>query len=805
LNSPSNNAWYKSPLDFTCSATHPTGLSIAYLWVNGTFIPPAVAKPITGTSNTTTFSSKTLADGTYLWNCLIYDNTPSPLGGWASSNYTINIDSTNPSVTLTSPTDGMINSTSTQTLEADITDNMALKNYTLLIYNNSGYTIGGGMERTISGGLHVSTQVIFSDGIYNWTYQGCDYAGNCYTTSNRTITIETASPTINIVYPVDTNSYALTTISINYTATPNILTPLNCWYNIYNSTGSLIVANTTLPNCINTTFTAPRDDTYTLHMFVNDSLNLIGSAISSFTLSTGAPAISLSNPINNKALNTNLNLRFNFTAVTGTAISQCQLWGNWTGAWSKNQTLTSVTSGVETNFNLVNISDGAYIWNVWCNDTVNNAAWASTNKTFIVDTIFPSVVQGIYSPTTIYPLAQSVTAFGTISDINLNSVWIMINLTGSYQNITAHHLTGNTYYYGIASSSITNFRNISWYWYANDSAGNTNVSALKSFIPTDRNPYNITITSQNNSLTNQNWTIINFTGSDPDLDVLNYTLYNSSDGITFSKFNSTTNGWINFTGFNNTQGAVTYFYINASDSQLSNISSTYQIRVDTQAPQIVTMYPPMAGPGDNLPAVCSPVNIPLSYSVTDNVNLSYCSFEATQGTTETVPLTIIGDCSNVTFSLDTIVVGVNQLHFSVYDLAGNVNTSTYRFYYNPVAQGCGSPPTPGGGGIDTTPINTTKLLAGICGNKLCEADVGETFLTCPTDCPGNLEPITTCFSEDVQVREKSCLFYQSTGILYIIGFIVLVIIFVLFFGKKKKGNTTNVAFMPAPVRYRSRR
>ena len=101
------------------------------------------------------------------------------------------------------------------------------------------------------------------------------------------------------------------------------------------------------------------------------------------------PAVNLINPTDDLWLNYKNNIRFNFTADDSNGISTCKLYENFSGSWNINQTLASVVSGDETNFNLLNLTDGTYIWNVWCNDTTNKASRHSQNHTLNIDTTYP--------------------------------------------------------------------------------------------------------------------------------------------------------------------------------------------------------------------------------------------------------------------------------------------------------------------------------------------------------------------------------------------------------------------------------
>lgn len=115
--------------------------------------------------------------------------------------------------------------------------------------------------------------------------------------------------------------------------------------------------------------------------------------------------------------NNGTGIRFNFTALdTLQFLGTCRLFMNTTTgdfaangsvAGSTDQlnvsrgTSTRITVGATgyeaspgnySNANYVNLSDGNYIWNVQCNDTLGNTASNRTNFTLVIDTVAPGSV-----------------------------------------------------------------------------------------------------------------------------------------------------------------------------------------------------------------------------------------------------------------------------------------------------------------------------------------------------------------------------------------------------------------------------
>jgi len=705
LSTPSNNSYLNSLTnDMVCNSTDSNGnlknVTI-FTWTGGVE-ESRNTKDITGSTNETVWTAFGFTgENIYEWNCYTCDTDHEC--AW-DSNWTLTIDTTLPNATHIYPNNTQ-NTTLTQNLTVNLTDTRSLGNVTLNIYNSTDLwnqtttNFVEGVTESILG-----TVIIFVEGIYEWFWEVFDRAGNSFQSTNQTITIDQTAPSINIVFPINGNSYTYSNISINYTITDNVIGVDSCWYT--NDSG----ANNYSTTCGQNFTQNLSDATYTYVVYSNDSLNNLGSDSVTFTISTLAPAINLNAPLGGEWFSNGTGIYFNFTATDADGLDTCELWGNWTGTWGVNYTWTSPTNAT-MNWTQVNIAgDGEYEFGVWCNDTLDNEAF-STNRTFNLDETFPNVTNSHFSPTTVYT-ETTTTLYGNITDTNLNTVWIEINYSGVYQNHTVTNVVDDSYYYILHHSEIENFENISWYWHANDSANNVNSSSLNSFKVSNRNPYEVNITSPiNNSFINTDWIWINFTAIDDDADTLNFTLYNSTDGTTFSLYNSTNLTYLNFSGYNYTEGAVHYLYLTANDTELQNKSTNITFTIDKTNPGLtLSSNAPSASPTP----LCSIVNIELNYSVSDT-NLDYCTFNVTLGSTLSTPNTLVSDCSNTTFNV-SFDNTVQQLNLLVVDKAGNSNLTTRLIYLNTGGPIC-SPPSPpttvGGGGTTLEKVLVVAVITPI--------------------------------------------------------------------------------------------
>ena len=326
------------------------------------------------------------------------------------------------------------------------------KNITFLLHNQTAQA----NSTTFTDGTRTINWTGLSDDRYTYNVTVYDYDGNSNTTLTRTITLDSTSPIVTIAHPQSGVSYLNNeSIPLNYTVTDPLVGIDSCWYDVYNSTGDEVIANTTIANCINTTFALPGGDIdYNLTLYSNDSLNNVNSSIVEFGVRTLHPAINLDAPTNYQNLSNGNNTYFNFTATDVDGLDTCQLWGNWTGTWHKNYTWVGPTSGAQ-NYTTQNISEGRFKWGVWCNDTLDTGGWSIYNFTFTVDETIPNVTITTANNTQVTD-TLSITIDYNISDINIDSCYFTLRTTGGL----VHNYPENT-----SLNCASTSRSISTLWY----------------------------------------------------------------------------------------------------------------------------------------------------------------------------------------------------------------------------------------------------------------------------------------------------------------------------------------------------
>lgn len=125
-----------------------------------------------------------------------------------------------------------------------------------------------------------------------------------------------------------------------------------------------------------------------------------------YAYDTTNPAVTLDAPADN-SYDTDGDVNFSFTTVE-VHPDLCVLWfrSNATN-WAQNDS-ASYSNSVQANI-FVNLTDAVYVWNVECNDTANNPAFASANRTLTVDTVVPT------TPTLTAPTDTSINPRESIS------------------------------------------------------------------------------------------------------------------------------------------------------------------------------------------------------------------------------------------------------------------------------------------------------------------------------------------------------------------------------------------------------
>ncbi len=274
---------------------------------------------------------------------------------------------------------------------------------------------------------------------------------------NVTPAPDSTAPVVSIVSPSDGSTFGTNiSLALNYSIVEDNLQ--SCWYRI--DSGN----NISLSNCLNITFNTSAGS-HTVFVYANDTNGNVGTGNSSFSIQIGAPAISISFPASGSYLNF-VNISFAYTA-SDINLQSCELWGNFDGTFSRNQTNTTLVSGILSRFNL-NLNDGSYLWGISCNDTVGNRA-TSANRTFVVDTVNPDLI--LSAPSGSYSSLSGIPLTFSASDSSPMACTYNVMKGASFE-------IANTSIDCISTSfDVSGEGNYIIEFYLNDSAGNSNYTS----------------------------------------------------------------------------------------------------------------------------------------------------------------------------------------------------------------------------------------------------------------------------------------------------------------------------------------
>ncbi len=215
-----------------------------------------------------------------------------------------------------------------------------------------------------------------------------DTADNPPTWPNPSVNDSTPDPTNSVrhnIYWSDDNTMSYATLEINSTGAS-----CNTAANVTSTTLSL--AN----EWANLTWQVPNEcegKTIGWKQYANDSADKWNvTDLQTYTVNNIAPTTSFgTNPVDTYNRSSQ-SITFDLKVSDNLNVNGLQLWGNWTGTWGANQTNSSPINDTYWNITVNNIPEGNnHVWAAWGNDTLGNANFTGTNRTFTVDLTAPSL------------------------------------------------------------------------------------------------------------------------------------------------------------------------------------------------------------------------------------------------------------------------------------------------------------------------------------------------------------------------------------------------------------------------------
>jgi len=360
------------------------------------------------------------------------------VGNLNSTNITFTIDTTAPAIEFVAPT------TTGNVSQDYIVGNVSavdvnLDTVTVYLYSDSGLVNSS-----------IGTFVNFTDLVDRTYYLNStanDSFGNLNSTETRAIILDTTSPSISIISPLN-QSYTNATVLVNISSDGD-----DVWYN-WDGT------NVSYSSGVNVTFA---EGVNVLYAYANDTFGNLNVSNVTFVVDTTAPLIEFVAPTTAAG---NYSQDYIVANVT---VSDLNL--DTTVIYLYNSS-GLVNSSIETFANFTNLADGTYYLNSTANDTFANSNSTET-LTIVLDTTAPMIE--FVEPTTNATncSVEDIVANVSVSDLNLDTIVIYLynssglvnSAVGTFANFT--NLSDGTYYLNAT---------------ANDTFGNVNSTETRLIV-----------------------------------------------------------------------------------------------------------------------------------------------------------------------------------------------------------------------------------------------------------------------------------------------------------------------------------
>lgn len=354
--------------------------------------------------------------------------------------------------------------------------------------------------------------------------------------------------------------------------------------------------------------------------------------------------------------------------------------------FNRNNTNFSLNPIVFDDFNVTGGTNGLV--------DVDNSYWVSTvvyQNTISGETNYRIVTNSINPSITItYPTATNYTT----NSLELNWTYTEANPQAAWYSLNGAANTSVTYYDNTTTFTAAQGSN-TIILYLNDTSGNVDSDSITFFVDSvtplidfgDGTLVNDTYRNQNNVYINTSWTETNFR---------NITFRLASNTTTYTTATYT----INFTGLS--EGEYYYNVTLCDILNQCNTTETRKITLDNTNP-IVSI----TSPTEN--QITNDNGIDVTIVIADtNINSSSCKWTQDGGITNTTQTTC-GDSITATTWTD----GNKTVTVYAYDLAGNVNSATRKFFVDTTNPTITDPTTTnpsGGNSIITKPRGNVNML-----------------------------------------------------------------------------------------------
>ena len=637
-------------------------------------------------TNSTNFTNITLSEGTYSFSATVSDAAGN---NGSVSNRTVTLDTTAPVVSYAAVTPSDASNRSINSIFVNITYNET--NYQGIIfylYNSNGAI---NTIRTHTNFTNFTNFTGLADGTYLFSATVNDTANNPTALSNRTVTLDTTAPVLQIRAPANNTNQTTTeavNVTVNITDTnwnvSDVWASLKTGSTYYNLNGTQATGDyrtwsrldqSGTSAFFNGTLNASNfsDGTYTIYANTSDAAENSGTApLMTIVIDKTAPVIQ-NISYNNASVGTSVGITFNVTDATSgvsgatAAIGNCTIYFNAT--LMASILYSSAKGGCNTSFTVPGtFTPGNYTLGINVTDWANNNG---TNTSYRIQ---------IFSDTEAPTITVSAPANNTNqSSTSLNVSWTATdNIDTSLGGLGCNITIGNTNTTTSATSGTLNstlvtvsagdnqFVNVSCW----DDATNNNKSATYTFTIDNTNPVVAfaAVTPSDASNRSINSIFVNITYNETNYQSLTFYLYNSNGALNTAR---THTNFTNFTNFTGLADGTYLFSATVTDSSGNNGTvSNRSVTLDTTSP--VAAYAAVT-PVDLSNRSISSIFVNITYNETNFASITFYVYYSNASINTTRTHTNFTNFTNVTLSDETY-----SFSATVTDAAGNNNSVANR-------------------------------------------------------------------------------------------------------------------------------
>ncbi len=537
----------------------------------------------------------------------------------------------------------------------------------------------------------------------NITVYANDTAGNLNITDITIFRIDTLFPSLVVNDPLNNSQYNTSNrISLNVTISDSGTGINNCYFSVAHA------SNTTF-DCLNQNTTFLSDEgLLNLTVFSNDSAgNVNYSNIVVYNMTDIlAPRLTLVYPQNITNTTATTNISLNFTATDGQATDRC-----W---YSLNSTGINITIPCNQNNSFSLLTNALHNITLYSNDTVGNLNQTPITL-FTVDNVAPSLrvvipennsFLNLKNTTSIITLFSgfreinfSLNISASDTNLNLDKCWYQRNNTAENNSFDCNQNITFTATETNLAASVNGTVNFTVY--ANDTAGNLNVSDLV-VLRVDITAPSVTISAPSNNTGSSNTNVsFNFTSGDGStgsgVNECWYNLNDSNTNVTVTSLGCSSVVTSFIAGISNANIVIAY----ANDTAGNDGNKSSIFTVDNIAPSLIIDAPingsrEVTGTQNDTLGFNNYRLITLGFTALDTggSGMNQCDYQVYTFTNVGEELFsnnrggTITSCGNLTNST-TVSLQINQfykIHFNnVTDNVGNNNVTSFNTTFKVVA------------------------------------------------------------------------------------------------------------------------